>query len=682
MKSTFKRIDWVLASAALAALAGCGGGGGSASTSATRGDTTVSSASISGTAATGAAFSGATISVIDKTGAVVGTGTSGADGSFTITLTAGATGPFVLQAVRDDQTLVSVAPDSSGGTVNITPITNLIASRLSASGDPTKLATEFQSNPTLLASTTINAKVDEVVAVLKPLLDALAVTANPLTGSFAADGTGADRALDSLSIKITPESATTSNIEIAIKQATADGDQPQVVQFSSSSTTITPLPAVSADNLVKPGTAPLIAALLAKMNACYALPVADRVDSPDTNGQTAGNIKASACKEIFYNNDPSTFKSNGRVVGSNNTNAFANIFRSGGNNLMFDRGTYEFTRANGDIVIGYRSTDSAGNTTTDTFAVRPDNPAAPTKLQQIGNQYSYDGAIKPYEQLRTFVNQPAMDYYSTGYVPQVNNTLDGGNNPIFSKVVVTTPKGGILTLKPRTGYGTLQLVKAAGTGQETVTGTSYVRLRSVYVSADKAGQDPADADTPMFFASPSSTDAEIAGFAQQGVWKFDYYLAANVGTTPDATQSYRTRARALSIGELKQRPMANLTATVVSELTALSAATGYFAVPAEGPSPDWEVGTGALAPNSIAVWGFRSGVGFNDSLAVGTTLRTATIPCVRKSAADAHCTGAVNVASNYATGSQLNGLHLWARDAVGREFAHFYATYSIGANAE
>jgi hypothetical protein len=346
-------------------LYGCGGSGGGGGGGGS-GDVGPSTTTISGTAATGAPFDGAAITILDKSGNVVGTGASGADGSYTVTLSAGAAGPFVLQAVRDDQTLVSVAPDA-GGTINITPITNLIASRLSTSGDPTKLAAEFQANPNLLASATITAKVDEVVALLKPLLDAIGTATNPLTGRFAADGTGADRALDSLSINITPSSDTTANIEIAIKQALPEGAPPSTVQFSSADTTIATLPTVAASDLVPSGTATLIANLLTKMSACYALPVADRVDTPDTINVPATAIKAAPCKEIFYNNDPVTFKSNGRVVGSNG--AFANIFRTGGNNLVFDRGTYEFTRSNGDFVIGYRSTDSAGNVTNDTFAV-------------------------------------------------------------------------------------------------------------------------------------------------------------------------------------------------------------------------------------------------------------------------------------------------------------------------
>jgi hypothetical protein len=652
-------------------IAGCGGD--STTTATTPTPTLAAATTISGTAATGAPFGGAAISILDKTGVVVGGGTSAADGSFTITLKAGSVGPFVLQAVRDDQTLVSVAPDATSGVINITPITNLIAARLGISGDPAKLAAEFQANPTLLTSLTVKAKVDEVVALLKTLLDALGATGSPLTTAFSANGTGTDRVLDSLSIKITPASATTSNIEISIRQADADGAQPTVVQFSNTTTTIAPLPAVTVANLVKPGTAPMIAALLVKMNACYALPVADRVTTPESG--TATSIKAAACKEIFHNNDPTLFKSNGNVVAANGS--FGNIFKAAGNNLVFDRGTYEFTRSGGDLVIGYRSTDASGNVTNDTFAVRLDFEDAPTKVQLIGNQYAYDGAIKPYHQLRTFVNQRSADYYSSGYVPAVNNTLSNGNS-IFSKVVVTTPKGGTLLLKPKVGFSTLQLDKGGA-----VTGTSFLRMRSVYVSPDKADLNPATDDTGLYFASPAATDAEITGYAQQSVWKFDYYLATNISTTPDATQNYRTRARALSISELKQRDMANLTDVDLAELVAASSVNKYIDAPVIGATLDWTVGTGALPPTSLTVWGGVNGANaFNDSLTVGSTLRTATVPCVKKTNADAHCTGALNVASTYVAGAKLNGMHLFARDPVGREFAHFYATYLVGNGAE
>jgi len=665
-----KQLAPAAACAALVSLAaGCGGSGGSSGAE-------VAPLTFSGTAATGAPFDGAAVSVIDSQGNVVGTGTTGADGTYSITASGGV-GPFVIQAVRDDETLVSVAGEN-GGTANITPITNLIAARLSASGDPTRLAAEIAADQTRLNGAAIEAKAQEMVTVLKPLLDAAGAAEDPLTGAFAADGRGADRVLDSLAITITPVSGTATNIEVVVKQVLADGDQPQPIQFSSTSSTVPTLPAVAAANLVRPGTAPLIAALLARMTECFALPAAERVDVPDTTNAGPAAIKAQVCRDIFHDADPSTFKSNGRRVGSNaGKDAFSGIYSSRATGAVFDRGTYEFTRANGDIVIGYRSTDSEGNSTTDTFVVRPDNVDAPTRLQQIGNQYNHDGGVKPYHQLRTFVNQPQSAYYSTGYALSVANTLDSSNAPIYSRVVVTTPRGGRLTLRPRTGFSLLQLARS----QTDVTASSFVRLRSVYVSPSRAGEDPAAADTKLFFAPAAPSDAEIERFGNKGVWTFEYFLAANGTNVPNAIQHYRTRTRALSIGELKQRDFASLSTAAVADLVAQSAGTGHVPAPSAGLPMSWTVGAAALPPTQLTVWGFNTanGAQFNDSQNVGSTRRAATVLCVKKSALDVHCTGTtVGGASNYVSTARINGMHLFARDAAGREYAHFYATYSIG----
>lgn len=642
-----------------ALLAACGGGGGSSTAPAT---------TLSGTAATGAPFAGATVSIVDKTGTVVGSGTTAADGSYTITLSIGATPPFVLKAVRDDLTLVSVAADTTGSTFNITPITNLIASRLSTSGDPAKLAAEFQANPDLLSSIKVSAKVDEIIALLKPLLDAIGVTANPLTGKFAADGTGSDRVLDSLSIKITPDSATTSNIEVSIKQQTSDDAQPVVVRFTNATTTPPALPAIAAGTLLPSGTALLIADLMQRITACFALPVAERVDTPNAVAATAANIKASACKTIFHNNDPATFKSNGKVVGTGSNTAFNGIFRTGGNGIVFDRGSYEFTRANGDLVIGYRNTDSAGNVQNDSLAVRL--TTGDNKLRLIGNQYAYDGAISAFHQLRTFVNQPAASYYSTGYLPAVVN------NGLFSKVVVTSPKGGVLTLLPTSGSTYLNLQKNG-----VASTTSFLRVRGVYVDSANSGN-PADADTSLVFTPVRATDAEIAEYAAQGNWKFDYYLTGNVSATPNATQYYKTRARAMTINELKTQGLATLSKENVTSLQTGSAAIGTFPLNFTGPVIlDWSVPAGALEPTSIKVFGFGpllNGVrkSFDDSASVGSTKRTGSIVCSPQSQNDTHCTTANGVTS-FASGSIANGFHLHARDLAGREFANFYATYKV-----
>lgn len=657
-----------------AALTACGGGG--SNTAATQSTTTQSTTTFRGVAATGAPFAGASVVIIDRTGAQVGTGTTAADGSYSITLSAGAAAPFVLQAVRDDMTLVSVAPDTTTTTFNITPITNLIAARLSTSGDPEKLAAELSANPSLLSAVNVNAKVDEVVAMLKPVLDAVGATANPLTGTFAADGTGSDRALDVLSITITPASATTSNIEISVKQALPDGVQPAVQQFASNTATLQPLPAVTAAALVPSGTASLIADLMGRLTACFALPVEERVLTPDASAATAADVKAAACKTVFHNDDPASFLSNGKRVGTGPNTAFNGIFRTGATGVVFDRGTYEFTRAgaDGDMVVAYRNTDKNGNVQNDSFVVRPDNAASPTKLRLIGNQYLYDGGVNAYHQLRTFINQPASDYYSTGY------NLHVPNAGLFSKVVVTTPKGGTPTLIPTAGLSYLALAKNGSS-----TGTNFLRVRGEYVDTANTG-DPAAADTTMFFSSQRATNEEIAAYGAQSTWKFEYYLKGNTSGVPDATQYYKTRARALTIPELKAQGLAHLTQDVLTDLKAGSA-SGVYLVNFTGPAEiDWTVPTGALEPNSIKVFGRgpvpagsppgTKGASFDDSTAVGSTARTGKIVCTKQSPTDTHCTTTDNVVS-FAAGSVFTGLHLFAREASGREYAHFYATYSL-----
>jgi len=54
--------------------------------------------------------------------------------------------------------------------------------------------------------------------------------------------------------------------------------------------------------------------LASRLTACYALPTSTRVNSTATTA-TAQNVTAPACRTLFLNDDPATFRSSGRVVG-------------------------------------------------------------------------------------------------------------------------------------------------------------------------------------------------------------------------------------------------------------------------------------------------------------------------------------------------------------------------------
>lgn len=690
MKTVLKRYALALAGAGLMTLQGCGGGSTSAPAAVT----------VSGLAASGAAFAGATITVKDSSGATVGTsGTVGADGLYTVTLSSGAKAPFVLIATRTSldgasESLVSVVPAVTGNaaTANITPVTHLIASRLTTSGDPLKLAAEVASSAATVNATTVSAKVLEVQAILAPVLTATNTgSTDPLTGTFAVNGSGYDRLLDSIKVTIIPSGASSANIEVGVKQQDAtEGAAPTVVQFASSTATPPSLSSVTSAGalaLVPDGTAAKIAAHLAQLNTCFALPTATRVNNANPTGTAIASASASAaditapeCRGAFFQDGSGNilFKSNGATIGAAANRPFRGLFFDGGTGVTFSQGAYEFTRANGDIVVSYRSVNAAGAETFDVFALRLD--PADGKLKQIGNQYNYPGKIAAYHQYRRFITlgQSAWDYLSTGYNVYVDNLTSGGA-PVFDRVVVTTPRNTTLVLKPTAGSSYLVLQTAAG-----LTRTSFVRLRGEYLDASKAADDPAtkdNANNQNFFADRTTfTNDLIRQIPMQAVWKYEYFLAGNTGTTPDATQHYKTRARALTIPELQTRSLATLTAANIAALQSSANPSGAAAqgqIPVGGQTSfalAYDVPAGALPPTSMQLWG-RYGpgnIGFNDSVAVASTASSGSIACSNQTSSDVHC-----VAGAYESSSTLQGMHLWAKDPTGREYTSFYATYFL-----
>lgn len=673
------KLLWAAASFALL-LSGCGGGGGGGSdvpastapTSANPAPVTTSPrlTVVTGTAATGAPFGGAAITITDKAGTVVGAGATNPDGSYQVSLSTAAMPPFVIQAVRDDVTLTSVIPDASSANINITPITTLIASRLSISGDPAKLAAEFQANPSLITTTTVNASVTEIVALLQPLFTAVGSTVSPLTGTFSADGSGMDRALDSLQITFTPVSTSVTNIEVALKQQVTEGSQPAALQFSSQTTSLPTLYAPAPSELVPVGTITLINDLLQRLTACYALPVADRVTMPEASSALASSIKASQCRTLFVGDDPGSYLDNGQTIGgADRSKPFNGIYRSAATGVRFDRGAYQFTRANGDIVLSYRTVDSLGGTLDLALVARLS--ATDNELHIIGNQYAYPGFVAAYHQLRTFLNQPAADHYSTGYTVTVPNSGQ------FSKVVVTSPTGRTIPLVPSAGSANLVIPI-----NNVPSGTNYIRLRGEFADVGNTAN-PAVYETGLVYDSNRPSNNDIADIPANSVWRFDYYLAGNSSGTANATQYYRTQARALTIPEMKFRGLSALTAEVLAEIASQSATSLAVPLGTGDSSADlsWTVPTDAIPPTLIRIFGRGPLVGgtrirFDDSIAVNSAARSGVIPCQLQSSTDNHCVS-VNGGTVFANGSAADGFDLRGTDGPGRFFSHFYATYRL-----
>jgi hypothetical protein len=663
-------------------LAACGGSDGTpAAAPPPAAATTIT---ITGVAAKGAPFSGATVVASNPSGTVGTPQTVAADGTYSITLPIETATPIVLVASKtlssgETESYTSVVADKANTTANITPVTNVIAALLSPNGNPAQLASQVASG-TAISQATLAAKTKSVQDVLQSASTALGVAnVNPLTDTFSANGTGYDKLLDSLNTSITPSGAS-SNIEIGLKvQAANDTAQPPVSQFTSSQASLPALPAITASSFLATGTTAKLVQLLADSTVCYGLPLATRVSTATASSTsavgTAADVAAAQCKALFIANDPTNYKFGGSGIGRNaaGQGSFAGIFNSTANGAVFDTPVYEYTLQNGDIAFSFQSKTPTGTPVAQFNFARLD--PADQKLKFVGDQYDYQGSVQPFMQRREFLTLglDPWNYFSTGYNFNVNNTGQ------FSKVVVVAPNGKEFTLVPN---GAVSFLNFVGKGS-----SSFLRFRSEFIDTTKAFSVPAKLTseaTNLAFETPEFTEAEIAALPAQSAWTFKYFLTANTGTSPNAVQVYRTRGRALTIAELRARTFPALTADSIATIrTNSSQTTGNVLLDSTaGAAFSWTVPTGALPPTGSTLFGrYLNGAtatstsSFTDTQSYAASARTITIPCSMQSATDGHCAGATN--GGFKAGSVANGLNLIATDSLSRQFANQYNAYSL-----
>jgi hypothetical protein len=669
---------WSVAVATTAlVLAGCWGGGGGE---------TATGVDISGVAAVGAPLGGADIEIVDKDGNVVASKKANEDGSYTLTIAATAKPPFVASARKGDVLLFSPIAEARKGTINITPITNLLAAQLSPTGDPAALAGQIKSGRADVSARQVQAVVKALVEALRPLLvNAGAESVDPLTGAFSANGTGIDKVLNSLNISIN-KTETGSNITITVKAAVADGDQPPEIKFASGETPPTLPSSVATATLPEDNVDQLVAAYVSKLEACYALPLAQRVSG--TGGPSA--IIASTCRETFFGNDPATYKQNGSTVG--NTAAFGSLWNDGATGVKFTETKVEALNADGKVLIIFKSTSTAGGVSYSRTWLKKDG----TALKAFGNQFAYQFQVRPWAETRTLLNMPNYSYWATGFDLNTN----AAQGP-FDRVIVTSPNGRTTTLKPNGALSYLAVVRNPGPS-EVKTGTAVVRLAGRYMNAATTGS-PRDLSNiangeGVFWASNPAgsaidwTEDEIKSINVAGRWKADFYLASAPGTIA-ATQYYTTSSRPLTVAELQQRSWAQLTTAAASELVAGTSSAGYFQM-AEGERVDlsadgnldfWSVPTGATPPTFAQVQGSYpipvvppstvNSARFNDSTNMSSVARKVIISCSSQGAGDTHCS--TSTAGAYSTNARINFLQLIAYDIAEIEWVSNFGVYKL-----
>lgn len=699
-----KYCVWMCA-LSLSLLAACGGGGGDSAQVVPKGNNVENSGnpnntsnnagavSLSITAAKGAGMVGATVTVTDASGtAFTCPGTSDKDGKLSCTLPATFTAPFVIMAQLEDEKQYSVVPTASATTVNVTPLTTVVVAGLSSTGDPAQLAKDIQTDKSKASADAIKTQVDALNAQLRAVIDSTMgkdMQLDPLKGELKANtGTGQDGLLEAVKVSITmpdKDNAVAATQVISLK---ADPDAKVTISKDAPiTTTITPQNVAAAKTIADSNPAVLVANLIGRMNACYALPVADRVAKTDGTG-TATDVKADACKGLFVNNNASNFKNGG--VGVSAKGAFKSLFSSLADGVVFDRGNLEYVVRNqgaandGFWVVSYRSTDKGNNINYGNFVLKNEMGV----LKQAGNQYDHDASVSSFVQDREFINDPSNSYLSTGYALTVTNKVDAAGASMYKQVSVTTPKGKVLYLKPLAGCGSLGLVLPDG----KVNCTSFVRLNYGYKDASKTGDIPASERSILFFVPLASkySDSELAAIPDQGTWAFEIEFAD--ASKPKVTQMHRTLSRAPTLGELRKTVFADLTskakASVVADTKTSGAyvfASGQYAeISDTGGADFWAVPAGAAAPTNIRIYGRAPtlkdvrGNQFDDTTTVLASARSAQIKCSRLSAADLHCDAGVAVGASgfYAAGALATDLQLHAflpnNSTRSKHFAFYY----------
>ncbi len=211
MKFTLKRLALSIASAGLLTIYGCGGGGGGTAAA----PEAVVAQSFSGNAAAGLPLVG-TVTVKDANGASRST-PIGANGAYTVDVTS-MTAPFMFRAEGNvggrNYILHSAASAADvNGTINITPLTDLIVANIAGQ----VAETYFNSGDfSTLTRAELDAETSSLRAKLLPMLQAMGVDSSIdlLRTAFTPMSSALDKALDVISVSVDPltNAATITNL--------------------------------------------------------------------------------------------------------------------------------------------------------------------------------------------------------------------------------------------------------------------------------------------------------------------------------------------------------------------------------------------------------------------------------------------------------------------------------------
>lgn len=405
---------------------------------------------LSGVAAVGAPIESGAITVHDATGAVVGSGTTGSGGAFSVQLTVHGTAPYTLKLVKDEITLHALHTVAASGVVNITPLSDAVVAMVSPTGSADGLVSALQNRATSPTKAVIDQKREVIQTALSPVAAAAGFTGNLFTDEFTANGKGKDKLLDSISVVATADGVSKSaNIQMVVKVATdpinATSQLPVVnltsqTSIAQANSARQSLGTFTANDLTPDNAAALYDGLLANLNACYREPPSVRTDGVSV-------VRSDACKKVFLNNDPTQYLNFGQRLGS--TAQFAGLFTYPGavefkpvakpylvQDLMGTRRGDGIGRA----IVALSWVNEHGNRENIMLYVTKYTNNGQEMLGLSGDRNIYPWSVSSHTQLRTFPlkSDRSLDYVQSSYLIAVRDLIRNGKS-VVNYVTVTTP---------------------------------------------------------------------------------------------------------------------------------------------------------------------------------------------------------------------------------------------------
>lgn len=522
-------------------LVGCGGSGGSSSSS------SGSSASFKGTVATGAPMVGATVEVYNASGTKLGSSTTDSNGDYTTTPLLGA-GPYVIKATLGAKVLYSVQATDDGKPVNVNPLSNLVATLVSESGNPDNLVSEIGKNKSILSSTAIATKKDIVKEVVSPVSKVLGLDFDVINTAMKADGTGIDQVLDTVKVSYTPTTSGATTIQVAYISGKVDST-PQTITFSSNNTIVS-VNGVTFTNgdLFDTTLTKDIQAWVARTNRCIKTPVDERWKLLKSGVK---EFIAEDCKKLFWNDDHTQVF----LTGYRAQDIFENEFgdKTFTENALTEA-EYVYTTAKDEIIVKGNAKvykDDGVTPYQRYYFINLKRDPVSKDLKIYGNKYIHEATINSNNYIRYFPYSPGYDFTFSGYGFDIPTKATRGNHLLPSipypadqtveSAVVTAPDGSKTYLKAEIGKDNLSLCTDAScndliTGGIKIIRSDFFKISNGAVIIPEHKKNPSKLKPTEYidngiYGFEQISDLEIQKLPMLGTYKFELTLKNNTKIT-------------------------------------------------------------------------------------------------------------------------------------------------------